>query len=65
MFGSFYFLSENMLIHTRETVTIVGFLAEVGGLFYVIMIVFSFFVIPFNEFKLQTKSVKNMYFKVK
>lgn len=65
MFGSFYFLSENMLIHTREAVTIVGVLAEVGGLFDVILIVFGFFVIPFNEFQLQTKAVKNMYFKVK
>ena len=63
--GTFFFLSENEFTHSRSVVTITEVFAELGGFADFVIIILGMILIPFNELQLQTKAIRNIYFRVK
>jgi hypothetical protein len=54
-----------MIDHNRSVVTIVDLLADLGGLIDFIVIALSLVIMPFNDKQLQTKAIRNIYFRFK
>ena len=49
LFGTYFFLDNEMIIHTRQAATIWDVLADFGGLIDLFFVVSCFFMVPLNE----------------
>ena len=61
LFGTYFFLDNEMIIHTRQAATIWSILADFGGLLDLFFIVLCFFVVPLNEEIQMNKFMQILY----
>lgn len=63
LWGSFYFLSDDLKIHSKTKYSITDLLGDIGGLFEVFHIVLVILLSPLNNMKFFNKAIRAVYFK--
>lgn len=62
IFGTYFFVSEEVVEHSRKVQDILSILAEFGGFREIFVIPFVFLLSNLNNVNLIAKSVRNIYF---
>lgn len=62
LFGSYYFMSEDMKIFNYTKFTFTDLLSDIGGLFEILYMTLWFFLAPFNNIKFFNKAIRAVYF---
>lgn len=62
LFGSYYFLSENMIVLNYTSFTTIDLLSDIGGLFEIFYMTLWIFLAPFNNTKFFNKAIRAVYF---
>jgi hypothetical protein len=61
LFATFYFLSDNMISHSREKETFLDILSKFGGMSKIILSTFNFLGLFYNQKFLYRKIAKSIY----
>lgn len=62
MYGSYFFLSDEMVIQTRSVKTVISALSDLGGSIEIFMIGFLLIGHWYNDFSVMIKSIRAIYF---
>lgn len=62
LYGSYFFVADNIIKDSRNVYGVVDLVSEFGGLQAYIVLTFFFIVSNFNNVQLLTKQIRNMYF---
>lgn len=61
VWGTFFFVSNNLMLHNKSNYNIYDLLGDIGGFFEVMYAVFFYLPFWFNNFSLENKAIRLMY----
>jgi uncharacterized membrane protein len=62
IFGSYFFLSDETILHTMKVYDILSILSDFGGIVEIFMFIFSTICMSYNTQGLLIKSIRAVYF---